>query len=490
MKMIKTKIMKHLKNLIIILILLIGLGACRKSFLDDVTDKGALIRQDYITDLETTTEYLNGIYNNLGNNLFEAHSVIYPELIADNIKPVGSDLGAQYNWNQQTNETGIASGIGSALNCNNISYAAYKVVRSANFVLEMAEKYHNQDVAKANAIKGQAYAIRALAHFILVNYFAQQYSYTLDGSHPGIAYITSSNWTDPVKGRNTVAEVYTNLISDFNNAISLLPQTTTSTIIMNRNAARALLARVYLFKGDWVLAKVLARQVGTTVPIMMVNYPSKLFTLEETEALFQLPPGKNVTIGNGSGTLFASIRFKGTIRFRATSDIGVMLNEDPNDVRKAWLRYVPPTANTLELWNIVKFPEGVVAGITPTGSYYHTVIRSSEMYLTAAEAYAQLNNVDSARFYLDAIRKRANPAALATTSTGLALLEAIYKERRKELAFEGLRMFDLLRWKKGVNRGDALSVTAQKLPYPSNKAIAPIPGLDVKVSGLSQNPDY
>ena len=49
------------------------------------------------------------------------------------------------------------------------------------------------------------------------------------------------------------------------------------------------------------------------------------------------------------------------------------------------------------------------------------------MYLTAAEAYAQINNVDSARFYLDAIRKRANPAVLASTSVGSALLDAIYR---------------------------------------------------------------
>jgi len=438
-----------------------------------------LTRQDYVKDLGTTDEYLNGIYTSLGASLFGADYVIYPELIADNIKPAASRLIVHYSWNQKADETATISN-----NCNGLSYNGYLIIRDANFVLEKAGEYRNENQLKADAMKGQAYAIRALSHFMLVNFFAQPYNFTADGSHPGITYVTSSNWTDPVKGRNTVAEVYANMISDLEKSIALLPPTSLTTITISRNAALALLARIYLFKGDWVSAKNLARQVGTAVPIMINNYPAKLFTPSETEALFQLPPSNSAL--NGYTTSFAAARFKGTIQFRATADIAVLLNEDPNDIRKFWV-----TSPTSGNWNIVKFPEGVVAGISPIYlSYYHTIIRSSEMYLTAAEAYAHLNNVDSACFYLDAIRKRANPAAAATATSGAALLDAIYKERRKELAFEGLRMFDLLRWKKGVSRSDALTVESQSLPYPSNKAIAPIPVLDVKVSGLEQNKDY
>jgi hypothetical protein len=70
------------------------------------------------------------------------------------------------------------------------------------------------------------------------------------------------------------------------------------------------------------------------------------------------------------------------------------------------------------------------------------------------------------------------------------LLDLIYKERRKELAFESLRMYDLQRWKKGVNRIDVMAGSPANLPYPSNKAIAPIPLSDVKLAGLTQNQDY
>src|SRR5262249_42187152 len=124
------------------------------------------------------------------------------------------------------------------------------------------------------------------------------------------------------------------------------------------------------------------------------------------------------------------------------------------------------------------------------GAYYLTAIRSSEMYLTASESYAQLNNEDSARYYLNQIRTRAAIPAITNAVTGAALLDSIYLERRRELAFEGLRMFDLQRWKKGINRVDGWNASALTLPYPSDKAIAPIPANDVIILGLQQNNGY
>jgi hypothetical protein len=482
--------MKPYCYIFIAILLAAGSMSCKKSFLDEgIANTKILTRQDYIKDLKTTNEYLSGVYTKLGSDLFSGYNLIYPEAVADNIKPVvgtgsqgATPLAAQYEWKQQVNDvSGLY--ITSSINCNELSYGGYQLIRSCNFVLEKASEYKAENPSLADAMMGQAYAIRALSHFMLLNVFAQSYNFTGEGSHPGVAYITSSNWTVPVSGRNTVAEVYTNLISDLKNAILLLPVATSSTLIMNRNAAKGLLARVYLFKGDWTLAKNLAREVSTVVPIMITNYPGKLFTLSETEALFQLPPG--IVPVDQYGTSFASSYFRSNLQFRATTDIALLLNEDLNDARKVWVTSVSGN------WHVTKFPVNVVAGgFDPDGAYYHSVLRSSELYLMAAEAYAQLNNMDSARFYLDAIKKRANPSALATTSSGAALLEAIYKERRKELVFEGYRMFDLLRWKKGVNRADALTTAAQTLPYPSNKAIAPIPGLDVNVSGFKQNLDY
>jgi hypothetical protein len=351
-------------------------------------------------------------------------------------------------------------------------------------VIEKAREFSAQDPAKANMMMGQALAIRSLVYFLLINFFSQPYSYTPDASHPGVAYITTSDWTQNVTGRNTVADVYQHLVTDLNEAISLLPATSSSTLVMNRNAAKALLARIYLFKGDYLSAKNMSVEVSRDVPIMTTNYPAKLFTPQETEALFQLPPGTSAA--NKYTTTFANFYFRSRIQFQATADIALLLGETPGDLRKNWV-----TASSSN-WNITKYPSGATSDATTdkANAYWQTLLRSSEMYLVAAECYANLNNKDSAIFYLNAIQQRANAAMTSSSILNSALLDTIYKERRKELAFEGLRMFDLQRWKKGVSRGDALDSQKKNLPYPNNKAIAPIPETDVDVLGLKQNDDY
>ena len=480
--------MKHYSYVIIIILSLVN-ASCSKDFLNNVNNGSVLLRQEYVKDLKTTGDFLNGIYPTIGTSIYEGYQFIYPDLIADNIKPVSASasstpLLSHYSWTQQANTTASTSLFASDQNCNSLSHTSYQIIRSCNFVLEKANEYKAQDPEKADILNGQAYAIRALTYFSLVNIFAQPYNFTPNASHPGIALVYTANWTEQVQRRNTVSEVYDQLVSDLGNAIKLLPASSNTTLTMNRNAAKALLARVYLFKGDYASAKDLSTDVSRDVPIMTANYPAKLFTPQETEALFQVPPGVFTT--NDYNTTFANYYFRSSIEFRATSDIATLLTENSTDVRKAWVTI--SSGN----WNITKYPSGATTDQTfdKANAYYQTVLRSSEMYLTAAECYAQLNNQDSALFYLNAIQKRAQAPITGSSVTGTALLDTIYKERRKELSFEGLRMFDLLRLKKGVARTDALSLETKNLPFPSNKAVAPIPELDVTVLGLSQNEDY
>jgi starch-binding outer membrane protein, SusD/RagB family len=458
---------------------------CKKSFLD-VADNGNITQQQYVIDLKSTGEYLNGIYILLSQNFYSGVNQIYPEVIADNIKPVtatSSTLATHYKWSQYPDMNSSATN-----NINNNWTQGYQIVRTCSFAIEKAEEFRSQDPAKADNIRAEALAIRALVHFVLVNIFAQPFGYTTDASHTGIPYVNTSDWKQPAY-RHTVAEVYENIISDLNNALPLFKSGVISVLSMNRNAAKALLARICLFKGDYQTAKNLAKEVGNAVPIMTgSNYPSKLFTLQESEALFQLLPAYS-----GVNNSIYQTNFQGryyyagsSTLFLATGDIANLLKQNPQDLRANWIKSGGTGKDT-----ITKYPLNIIPGFTPTSaSYYQTLFRSSEMYLTAAEAYANLSSEDSARFYLNAIRKRAIPTAVPVMATGQQLLDTIYIERRKELAFEGLRMFDLLRWKKGVSRTDAWTPLAQNLPYPSNNAIAPIPGLDVAQAGLSQNNGY
>lgn len=479
--------------LLIVLVLHIS---CKKSFLD-VDDNTLFYRQQYVTDLKTMRDFLNGIYLKYAVNIGYGTSQAYPEVIADNLKPTdaGAYLTIQYSWTQQADISDGQEFAGispTATAMNPLWRIGYQIIRNCNFVIEETDKYSKEDPMTAENLKGQAFALRALVHFKLVNVFAQSYGFTDDGVHPGVPYITSSDISISFP-RLTVVDVYKNMIEDYQRAITMLPQTVADNRYLNINAARALLARTYLFKGDYNNAREISVDVASRVPLMSIagGYPDGLFKYSQaalTETLFALSP--NQGMGSSVTTRFLGAMLNGLPRgFKATNDIAELLRENPNDIRRSWV------SGEYGNWSVVKFPQESAPEVkpalaNPAGAYYPVEIRTSEMFLTAAEACARMGDEKNACVYLNAIRQRANPSNPPLTATGAALLDSIYKERRKELSFEGLRMYDLQRWKKSVLRQDFLFPYAIDLPYPNNKAIAPIPGQDVTLSEMQQNAGY
>ncbi|WP_205509664.1 RagB/SusD family nutrient uptake outer membrane protein [Longitalea arenae] len=467
--------MKRYTYFFICSVILTG-SACKKDFLE-VIDKTKILRQGYVVDLPTTEHYMNGIYGELATSVAGLFNMPIPEITADNLKLFGSvslsQLGNFYNWTQTTtlDESGGAW------------YDNYRIIRACNFVIEKSDEYKDQDLAKAAMLKGQALCIRAWMHFSLVNLFAQSFNYSQDASHLGVPYIYTSDIEERVT-RQTVAEVYEAMIADLKEALQLLPATgVTNKQYINYQAGKALLARIYLFKSDYNMAKYLAGQVLQDVPMMIADYPAKLYTSQESEALFQIPPGSSQTANYT--TDFYGRYCRRTIRFTASNDIVQLYRAYPSDKRNSWI--LDSTIGKV----VTKFPKGVTGTHTMAeADFYQTFFRSTEMALTAAEAYAMLGNDDSARYFANEIRVRAGIPVIAPTIMGAALIDSIKIERRKEMAFEGIRMFDLLRWKQNVNRKDALTPAAQLLPYPSDKSISPIPFADVQIAGLSQNPGY
>lgn len=468
-------------------------SSCKKDFLE-VENTEQLFRQSYVKNLASMQEFMNGNYVLLAWYLEHGNGAAYPELVADNLRPLTttSVMLPHYNWSQVSDGADIQKLVGSgptARAMDPLWISSYLVIRACSFVVENIAQYRNENPAKADDIRGQALAMRAYLHFKLVNTFAQHYSYTPGASHPGVPYITTADITQPFS-RQTVAEVYSRIIEDLKTAIELMPAVATDTRFMNYNAAKALLARVYLFKEDYNNALLLAKDVTQAVPLMTIDngYPNNLFRLKspaETESLFQLSPRSNNYFTNFLGQYLR----QSTIRYVATADIGLLLTENADDARRVWV------TNTGSQWNVTKFPAAAAPEVTPAVSpvetaYYPVIIRSSEMFLTAAEAAARSGDDNTARAFLDSIRMRANPTITPLAATGGALLDSICKERRKELAFESLRMPDLQRWKQPVHRMDFLPGYNSDLPYPSDKAIAPIPVSETRLAGLTPNPGY
>lgn len=109
-------------------------------------------------------------------------------------------------------------------------------------------------------------------------------------------------------------------------------------------------------------------------------------------------------------------------------------------------------------------------------------LRYADVLLMAAEALHKSGNDSKARQYLNEVRTRSGLGNVSTS--GAALFTDIVKERQLELAFEGVRYTDLVRW------GLAATELAS-LGYQQNKHnLLPIPDFDVKTAAVSQNPNY
>lgn len=110
------------------------------------------------------------------------------------------------------------------------------------------------------------------------------------------------------------------------------------------------------------------------------------------------------------------------------------------------------------------------------------LLRYADVLLMAAEAYYRAGDEDRARTELKKVRLRANLGEV--TASGNALFEAIVTERQLELAFEGYRYVDLVRW------GRAEAVLGPLGFEPNKNEVLPIPNNDVLVAGIKQNQNY
>ncbi|HMH35028.1 MAG TPA: RagB/SusD family nutrient uptake outer membrane protein, partial [Puia sp.] len=131
----------------------------------------------------------------------------------------------------------------------------------------------------------------------------------------------------------------------------------------------------------------------------------------------------------------------------------------------------------------------------PNGKDNTKVIRYAEVLLILAEAYNRTNDDASARDVLNELAQTRDPSFPGYASSGQALLDDIYSERRKELAFEGHRYWDLVRLNRDVVRdnstGNYASFVPLTLAASSTKRIWPIPQAELNANkAVVQNPGY
>ena len=140
----------------------------------------------------------------------------------------------------------------------------YRVIGNCNKIIEIIQGLGNESTREQTIMMGENYYLRALSYFLLVNEFAQPYSNN-PTQNPGLPLKLTSDPNDLPQSRSTVAEVYDQVVLDLKDAITYQQgETPKSNIYATKEAAEALLARVYLYMENWDGAWEMANKVITS----------------------------------------------------------------------------------------------------------------------------------------------------------------------------------------------------------------------------------
>jgi len=299
----------------------------------------------------------------------------------------------------------------------------YHAIYIANYIIEHQGEITDASAKTIDQLVGEAYMMRAYCHFLLVNLYAEPYTHCTPATTRGVPMMLAAD-VNAIPGSSSVEAIYQQVLSDINSAEQRLNVTQWEegeNYRFNTVSAQALRARTYLYMGRWQEALTAAQAViaahGDLVDMNVSSavLPDSYQSVENIVALEQFSSNLSTVI-NQPSTDFINMYRTG-------------------DQRRT--KYFKRATSTT--WTLQK-SEG------------YCTFRSAEAYLTAAEAAAQLNNLTGAIDNLKPLlQKRLNTTAYQDALTLMAamdkaqLLQEIYDERARELAFEGHRWYDLRR---------------------------------------------
>lgn len=451
------------KNILIALLAIFYLTACSDDFLE-------LTPPDAISDLEafeTLADFdaaINGIYATIrgGGGYWGKNMMMNFDVAADDAYAVigfTNQWGTQYAWTVDASTGEVFS----------LFAGAYQVATRSSNLINNWSRLSEGTEAHRNHLLGEAKLARAMAHFDLVRVFAKPYRQSNPTSDLGIPIVTVENLED--KARNTIEEVFQFVITEALEAKELMKHTGAGKHPRDRGnlyfrevTSDALLARVYHEKGDWASAITHATNViekmnlSTGADFVNIWAADGVSVTEaNNEVIFMVavhPTEFSNAVNMGSnfvgGNPPAPPAFNWRIDYMPANDL-IAMYDKANDVRfGAYFQENVPVANVPPITALIKYPPSN-PNFTQRGMSLMKVFRVAEMYLIRAEAYSY-SNEGSANADLSALRAARIAGYSHTNLAGEALKQAIYDERRKEMAFESSRWFDLRRRGQGFAR--------------------------------------
>lgn len=482
---------------IFILMVFIGLIGC-EDYLDVESDTSVASSTIFETQ-EGVISALNGAYTFLKlKGIYGTDFAIIGDASSDNGKIPSDRESAGANIDRMPHAYLLN------LNANTTTVLwqdAYVLINNINKILENLDKASDMSDDVKAQIKGEAKVLRAYAHFILVQLFAQDFNFTSDQSHPGVPIVTSSG-IDSKPTRNTVGEVFNFIFKEMDEAVNLLNNASSlqregeDFYFFNYYSALGIRAKMNFYATNYTAALSDANMVINSGNYSLIsNYTLGSYesvglgqldfinewagtSIVEPESIFQLYINETeVETTTNRSIIDIYTSNNGNAAHAISNDLYSLYETD--DIRLNWYKI----ENTDQ--HVFKYPGDF--GAAPDDTPF-SVLRLTELILMKAELEARNGEEKVARELVNRITSRAG--ASLVTSTGNQLIEDIITERRKELAFEGNRLFDLKRLKRGFVRTDC-SAQICTVEYPTNLYAWPIPQEELNGNpNMVQNDGY
>lgn len=487
----------RLQQIILAFLLLIQFSSCKK-FLQEPNKLQADIQ---------TADQLEALVNNAPlyyqeANLTAAFSTDDTEISKEMITAYPASISLNnllyYTWDVAN----IAS-----LGADDLWTGEYKKIFNANVILSNIDKVSGNEAQK-NKIKADAYFIRAMSNWTLLNYYCLPYTAS-NFQSPGIPLKTTTIYTENLT-RATLKQSYDAVLADVEAARSFLVDGDVATNMRWRVSGRAIdafLSRYYLFTEDYQKAISSANAALTSVNAKLIDFNT-------------ITAGVPATYANPSITLnYASLNDWGPNLFlywneqfytRYTYNLSqnfipspslLALYENNNDLRYS-LFMIP---NGGRRFNVIS-PAQFRYTYFNDGRFLISGPGVAEVLLNKAEALARTGAAGDALTCLNQLRQKRLKSftPLQATSNADALVKTL-QERRRELPFS-FRWLDIRRFSVNQDASDDVSITRDfykvnpagidlktpatyTLPVKSLRYAVPINGLDIANSQgqLTQN---
>ncbi len=505
-------------------ILLVLLAGCSKSFLD-VQPQGQLTEEQVLVDPNAATNLVTGVYNSLYFGGFDPTTVGFQYYIATDVASDDADKGSTPTDFAAALEIDNFTTTPNNSILNNLWQGYYRGISRANTAIDQIEQATFDEDTKTRLL-GEVRFIRGLYYFNLVRLF---------GGVPLIVRVPEADEfnNDEFQTRATKEAVYAQIVEDLEYAATNLPLKGDAATMPGRatkGAAEGLLAKVYMYLGDWpkvyeYTGNVITSNIyalvtdnGDTLSdynlIFRENPEGGAGGNNNIESVFEVQAGVN-DAEDGVSRLYSNAQ--GPRGRGGWNDLGFGFNNpsqdlasayEPEDKRRAGtIIFIQPTggdnAGTV-LWDGFRIPtQDSVENPRYNYKGYHSPLRESqqvtnskdtkpknirlmrfaEILLMRAEAALHVGEAGETLTLLNRIRTRAGLPSLEVADEA-----AVWKERRIELAMEQDRFFDLVRQGRA---GQVLRAHGKSF-VDGKHEVFPIPQAQIDLSGnrLTQNDGY